>query len=237
MEQSMVPGAASLADLEWRARESERLRTNQALSQGRAPLALINIANCGTRIAEEALQHATQAQPPPPLACKQGCDWCCHLTVGTSIPEVVRIAEYLRQSLSAEELGALRERVLRLDEQRRERRAAGRNEAGLPCALLRDHRCSVYPLRPLMCRGMNSSDSAECERFVESSGQTPLPLYAPQLRLAAFVLDGMLAGLSNSGLAGERVELTAALRIALEVPNAAERFLAGEPVFAAARFD
>jgi hypothetical protein len=88
-----------------------------------------------------------------------------------------------------------------------------------------------------MCGGFNSSDAAECERFVQSSGQTPLPLYAPQLRLAAFVLDGMMAGLSDSGLTGERVELTAALRIALEVPGAVERFLAGEPAFAAARLD
>ena len=49
-----------------------------------------------------------------------------------------------------------------------------------------------------------------------------------------FVLDGMRAGLSESGLQGDRVELTAALRIALEVPDAAERWLAGEAVFAPA---
>src|SRR2546423_1905458 len=83
----------------------------------------------------------------------------------------------------------------------------------------------------LMCGGFNSTDAGECERFVRSSGTTAVPVYAPQLRLAAFVLDGMNAGLSESGLAGERVELTAALRIALETPEAVERFLAGEGVF------
>jgi hypothetical protein len=36
-------------------------------------------------------------------------------------------------------------------------------------------------------------------------------------------------------LAGDRLELTAALRIVLEDPAAVERFLAGEPSFAAAR--
>jgi Fe-S-cluster containining protein len=237
MEQGTKPGASAPVDLEWRARHSERVRTNHALSRGRTPLTLINIADCGTRIADEALQQAVQADPPPSSACKEGCDWCCHLTVGTSVPEVVRLMEYLRQNLSPQEFGALRDRVRRLDEQRRERRAAGRDEAGLPCALLVDHRCAAYPVRPLMCGGFNSSDAAECERFVRSSGQTPLPLYAPQLRLAAFVLDGMMVALTESGLRGERVELTAALRIALEVPDAVERFLAGEPVFAAARLD
>jgi Fe-S-cluster containining protein len=237
MEKGTNPGAAPLVDLEWRARHAERVRTNQALHGGRSPLTLINIANHGTRIAEEALRHAEQADPPPCSACKEGCDWCCHLTVGTSVPEVVRVLEYLRQNLSPDAFGALRERVLRLDEQRRERRAAGRDEAGLPCALLVNHRCTAYPVRPLMCGGFNSSDAAECERFVQSSGQSPVPLYAPQLRLAAFILDGTVAGLSDAGLTGERVELTAALRIALEVPGAVERFLAGEPVFAAARLD
>jgi Fe-S-cluster containining protein len=237
MELGIKPGAAPLVDLEWRARHSERVRTNQALCSGRTPLTLINIANCGTRIAEEALHEAVQAVPPPPSACKEGCDWCCHLTVGTSVPEVVRVLEYLRQNLSSEEFDALRDRVRWLDEQRRERMATGRDEAGLPCALLVNHRCTAYPVRPLMCGGFNSSDAAECERFVRSSGQTPIPLYAPQLRLTAFVLDGMTAGLSESGLTGERVELTAALRIALEVPDAIEKFLAGEPVFAAARLD
>jgi Fe-S-cluster containining protein len=237
MEQGTKPGAAPLVELEWRARQTERVRTNKALHGGRTPLTLINIADLGMRIAQEALRRAEQADPSPCSACREGCDWCCHLTVGTSVPEVIRVLDYLRQNLSPKEFGDLRDRVLRLDEQRRELRATGRGEAGLPCALLVDHRCAAYPVRPLMCGGFNSSDAAQCERFVRSSGQTPLPLYAPQLRLAAFVLDGMMAGLSESGLPGERVELTAALRIALEVPDAVERFLAGEPVFAAARLD
>jgi hypothetical protein len=150
---------------------------------------------------------------------------------------VVRIVQFLRQKLPPEEFRGLRERVIRLDEQRRGLSAADRAGARLPCALLISHRCSAYPVRPLTCRGFNSSDASLCERFVKSSGKTALPLYAPQLRLMAFVLDGMTAGLSESGLKGDRLELTAALRIALEVPGAIERFLGGEPAFAAARHD
>jgi Fe-S-cluster containining protein len=219
------------------ARRAERVATSEALRHGRTPLTLIAIADHGTTVAEEAVRQAVQADPPPPSACKEGCDWCCHLTVGTSVPEVVRIVAYLRQLLSPEEFRALRERVLRLDEQRRELKAAHRGEAGLPCALLVNHRCAAYPVRPLTCRGFNSSDASRCERFVQSSGQTTVPLYAPQVRLAALVLDGMGTGLAESGLAGDRLELTAALRIALEVPEAVERFLAGAPAFAAARLD
>jgi len=228
---------SSLVQLECRARHSGRVRTCQALSGGPTLLSIINVANRGTRIAQEALQQAAQFDPPPPSACKKGCDWCCHLTVGASIPEIIRIAEYLRQNLTAQDFAALRQRVQRLDDERRALKAIGRSDVGLACALLVNHCCTVYPVRPLMCRGFNSSDASACERFVRSSGPTSVPLYAPQLRLAAFTLDGTLAGLSDCGLHGERVELTAALRIALEVPDAIERFLAGEPIFAAARLD
>ena len=89
----------------------------------------------------------------------------------------------------------------------------------------------------MTCGGFNSRDASQSERFVKSSGRTVLPLYAPQLRLTVFVLDGMKAGLAESGLAGDHLELTAALRIALEVPGAVERCLAGGPAFAAARMD
>jgi Fe-S-cluster containining protein len=226
-----------LAGLEWDARRAERVQTIEALRGRRTPLTLLEIADHGTRVAEDAVRQAVQADPPPPSACREGCDWCCHLTVGTTVPEVVRIVEYLRQKLSPEDFRALRERALRLDEQRRELKAAHRGEARLPCALLVNHRCAAYAVRPLTCRGFNSRDASCCERFVKSPGKTTLPLYAPQLRLTAFVLDGMRAGLAGSGLTGERLELTAALRIALEVPGAVERFLAGEPAFAAARLD
>ena len=228
---------APLVGIEFDARRAERVRTTEALRAGRTPLTLIEIADHGARVAEEAVRRVREADPPPPSACKEGCDWCCHLTVGTTVPEVVRVVEYLRQTLSPEAFAALRERVVRLDRQRRELKGVLRGEARLPCALLVDHRCAAYPVRPLTCRGFNASDASACERFATGPGKTTVPLYAPQLRLTAFVLDGMRAGLSESGLNGARVELTAALRIALEVPGAVERFLEGEPSFAAARLD
>jgi hypothetical protein len=53
--------------------------------------------------------------------------------------------------------------------------------------------------------------------------------------LCTFVLDGQRAGLEESRLDGELLELTAALDIALATPDATERWLAGEAVFRAAR--
>src|SRR5262249_42207200 len=121
-------GPAPLVGLELDARRAQRVRPVEALRGGRTPLTLIAIADHGTEVAEGAVRQAVRADPPAPSACKEGCDWCCHLTVGTSVPEVVRVVEYLRQTLSPEEFAALRERVVRLDEQRRGR--GGRRGGG-----------------------------------------------------------------------------------------------------------
>jgi Fe-S-cluster containining protein len=217
------------------ARRAVRLHTAEALQNGRTPLVLIAVAADAAHLTEELTRQAMRAAPPPPSACCEGCDWCCHLTVGTTATEIVRIVQYLRQTLSPDDFAAFRERVVRLDDERRVLPAAKRDRAHLQCALLVEHRCTAYPVRPLTCRGFNSGDAAECERFVKSSGKTELPLNAAQLRVTTFALDGMSAGLSESGLNGDRLELTAALRIALEAPEAVERYLSGEPSFAAAR--
>jgi Fe-S-cluster containining protein len=103
--------------------------------------------------------------------------------------------------------------------------------------LLVGDRCSAYPVRPLTCRGYNSSDARRCERALSSPGGAEVPVYLPQQQLAAFVLDGLRAGLGENRLDATLLELTAALRIALETPTVEERWLAGEGVFVPARLD
>ena len=133
------------------------------------------------------------------------------------------------------QLAAFQARALELVEKRRalknDRWAASR----LPCVFLEEERCSVYPVRPLTCRGFTSSDARACERSYRERPRVEIPVYEPQLRIATFVLDGMRAGLTESGLKGDLLELTAALHIALAIPDALERWRVGEPVFASAR--
>ncbi len=228
--------SAILSGLEWEARRAGRLRTAELLKAGRTPLTVIQVAAEAVDAAERGVAQAVQASPPPVSACREGCDWCCHLTVGATAPEVMRIVEHLRSTLSAEEMEALRQRVAGLDDERRLLSPGQRRQAGLPCALLVDRRCSAYPVRPLTCRGFNSSDARRCEQFVHSR-EVAVPVYQPQMRVNVFMLDGMSAGLEEAKLYGARLELTAALRIALEHPDAFDRWLAGERVFAPAALD
>ena len=71
------PSQAQVSGLELDARRSQRLKALEVLQGGRTPLQLIEVAEQATVIAEQAVRQAMKADPPPPLACKEGCDWCC----------------------------------------------------------------------------------------------------------------------------------------------------------------
>jgi hypothetical protein len=89
----------------------------------------------------------------------------------------------------------------------------------------------------LTCQGYSSSDAQRCERALDPQSKAEVPVYLPQQQLAALVLDGLRAGLAENRLEAGLLELTTALRIALDAPDVQQRWLAGEDVFARARLD
>jgi Fe-S-cluster containining protein len=231
-----APRSGGVEGLELEARRTQRLQTVEMLRAGRTSLQVIAIAESGEAVADAATATAQARQPPrPPLACQEGCAWCCHKTVGTAVPEVERIVQYLRSNLTDGQLAELRERASRLVEQRRQLQNDRWTASRLPCFFLNEDRCMVYAVRPLTCRGFTSSDARACERSFRQRGRVDIPVYEPQLRIATFVLDGMRAGLAEANLFADLLELTAATLIALSIPNAFDRWRLGEPVFAAAR--
>jgi hypothetical protein len=163
------------------------------------------------------------------VACKEGCSWCCRQKVCVTVPEVLHLTECVRTTFSAEQLADLRSRLAALDDVTREMDVPARAAAGLPCALLVNDRCSAYAARPVKCPTWYSFDARGCERGDEAR----VPVYP--VVIGDGVQAGLSQGLAQAGLSGDTLELTAALRIALDTPDAAERYLAGEPVFAPAK--
>ena len=212
---SNSPYEVTDADLE--ARRTQRLKTAALLKSGRTALHVIKLADAATETTEEALVLAMQRQPPdPPRACAEGCAWCCYQRIGTAVPEVIRIADFMRREFSPEQISATHERVCTNLEQRR----TGHTHIGVPCPLLVDNLCSVYPVRPLTCRGVNSSDPTPCEYQALEKRRIDVPMYPPQHRLNTMVLDGLRAGTKEAGLFSDLLDLAAGLQIALREPRA-----------------
>jgi Fe-S-cluster containining protein len=167
-------------------------------------------------------------------ACSKGCSYCCHMRAVVTAPEVLRIAAFIEETFSVEEREALARRVAATDEQAHGMSDEAWGAARVPCPLLVANECSVYSVRPLDCRAYNSRSVTACRNAFESYAKWDVPVDAEHQLSYKCVQAGLLYALAGSGRSAWLLELTAALRILLEDPNAAVRWCAGENVFAAA---
>lgn len=179
-----------------------------------------------TRTHTEALLQRTPVEEQP--ACRAGCAWCCAIPVAVLPPEALSIALHLRARRTADALAAMVERLRHRVEARRgwtlEQR---RTHKGLCVFLQVDGQCGIYEGRPLACRGYTSSSATACQE-----DRDPIPVHEGVLSATSGVSYGLLDATEALGLDAARYELASAVLRALEVPDATERWLRGERVFA-----
>jgi Fe-S-cluster containining protein len=113
-----------------------------------------------SRLTEALLSRAKSGA----VACRAGCDHCCHQSVSVTPPEALAVVAHLRETLAPDALASFAVRLAERVERTRELSTDERFSPELPCLFLRDGSCSIYAVRPLVCRGMNSLDAAECQR-------------------------------------------------------------------------
>lgn len=113
----------------------------------------------------------------------------------------------------------------------REASPAARQRLRIPCPLLVDNRCSVYPVRPIACRGWNSTDARACEISYDSFYVKGVPFSVTMRDLIVAIREGLSQGAKDAGLQGDKLELISALHVALETPDVEARWVAGERVF------
>ena len=114
---------------------------------------------------EDLLQRSLAAHPAPEkIACAKGCAHCCRGVVSATVPEILLVAERVRNSTSqAIERAGERLLALKPGEPVSPRR---------PCLLLDQDVCSVYDVRPLSCRHLHSSSLEACPAARRSSART-----------------------------------------------------------------
>jgi hypothetical protein len=89
----------------------------------------------------DALAAAAHAADPAEIACRRGCDSCCHQAVGVTRVEVARLAAAVA-ALSDEARAALQATVARAAKRKRPRCGALDDRGG----------CQLYGARPVVCR-------------------------------------------------------------------------------------
>jgi len=90
----------------------------------------------------------------PHVACKSGCDHCCHIALVITENEAQAISKFV--GVPYADLG------------QPDPEEIGKGTAafrGVPCPFLLDHKCSIYSVRPVACRAHHSlnDDAVQCD--------------------------------------------------------------------------
>lgn len=180
------------------------------------PAAVVLIAQLHRSIDKVVIQAANTG---PPMDCKAGCAHCCRLPVQATAPEVFVIAQHLRQQPPeqlARTTAALRQR---LEERAQEALQPLPTGPVLTCTFLEDARCSIYAVRPAVCRKAHSLQVQACERHADTIEQNLALLLDAQA-----LIQGTNAAYEQLGFAMQAHELLSGVLHALTDPLWMERW-------------
>jgi Fe-S-cluster containining protein len=157
-----------------------------------------------------------------PLVCSKGCSHCCTLRVELFGYEVIAIANHIRDSFSTAEFAEVTKKLAEASESAKGLRM---EEHFVPCALLKDGICSIYEMRPAMCRKFSSLSLESCLDNCQAAENRGLK----ESTMAAY--HGFAEGARQGGLRKTLYELNQALNVAVNKPLVWKRWINGSEVF------
>lgn len=213
----------------WASVTSEATTARRLLTNRTAATAL--------RLVEEIHAGAQQAMDASPNqgkhACHKGCPGCCHSMISVTAPEACAIAEWLRDNKRPEEVAAIRQHASENAAKGASLNRTAYAESMLWCPLLDSQlSCTTYDVRPLTCRAWNSLSLDAChDCYFSNHVNKKIPLDDHTHAIGQGIRSGLSAGIKGMGLDGQHYELNSALIVALDEPDAADRWIRGDEVF------
>lgn len=209
----------------------DKTAVSLAVSLGSGSIDLAGLTRAFTRLT------ASLPQLPGEAACQQGCAWCCHLRVGTSIPEVLAIFQALRSGAAPGDPAFFRRRVRAVAAQGNTLSEDFWLSGQHACPFLSGSQraCLIYTFRPVSCRAFHSTDASVCRRGFDTGTSVRVPCFPLYRSAVDCVSTVFIRVLADKGLASFQVGFVKALDILFKDSRAADRWLAGEDVFHAAR--
>jgi len=162
------------------------------------------------------------------IACHAGCQDCCIVNVSVTLLEGIAITRFLRQwddnqqQDIAAKIDSLWIVVRGLED---DERIMARKK----CAFLdMSGCCSIYPVRPLFCRGVTSIDVDTCRSAIADQAfgvTTEVMMHQFQLDLYKVAFGAISSGLERSGRDGRSFQLSGLVRYLLAHPGEEEHLL------------
>jgi len=208
-------------------RTAARELTADAVREGADVGSVIRTGSDVASFADEAIGIVTEDYRPA-LQCRKSCSYCCRKPgVLVSVPELLRILQHVSEEFSEEEVSALHDRSSQYAAQVRGHDVNRATDQSVACPLLVNDLCSVYEVRPLVCRGYNSTSMEACRR-AHTDPSVLVPIFAPIKDATDAATVGMAQRLGEAGLSDAMVDLGTSLHLALESGAGVDSVLRGE---------
>jgi len=226
--------AAQATPIDERLAALERETVLEIGQRGRTRETALELAFSAMVLADQVLtRFESENLLPQPIVCRPGCDFCCCLQVELTPPEALLLGSQIEENFSGDakvRLLACLERSWNLKAGKTKQEIA-RIRRELPCPLLRERRCSVYLVRPLLCRSMHALDAGQCALSFRSQDLTPVDHYAHRREFIIAISKGLADGCRALGCQCGSLDLSRALLDYFENPKPVERWFLGEAVF------
>jgi Fe-S-cluster containining protein len=166
------------------------------------------------------------------VACRAGCDSCCHVPVDASAHEVFFAADHIQTHFSPAALTAVIARLARHQARIAAYEEGQRARSRQPCALLKAGTCSIYAARPGTCRTHHTSDVALCVANKADASVNVTKAYLPALRARMYaVMFGVDEAIEAAGYDERCYDFGSALHEALTNSLCLMRWLRRQPAF------
>ena len=197
----------------------------------RAPAQMMTALRWGADEMETTYAQ-TSARVRATVACRDGCDFCCHVPVDVQAHEVFYAADHIQVHFSPTALLRLLARLAR----HRDRVAAlaegARATSRSPCPLLHAGSCSIYAARPEACRAHHTSDAKVCEAHQHDPATDLAKVYLPALRARMLAVKfGLDEAIETFGYDERCYDFGSALHEALTNSLCLMRWMRRQPAF------
>ncbi|WP_320044655.1 YkgJ family cysteine cluster protein [uncultured Desulfobacter sp.] len=178
----------------------------------------------------DALESSNQS---PTVACRSGCSYCCHSQIHVLPIEVLLILSFLSECFTRKQILLLMDRIDQRLQRTREKSLGSlfSIKDKLPCIFLENGMCSIYEVRPFICRAWNSMDSSLCKKIFDS-GKFDDEIEASSARNLIFESSRSLFSDFGRQLKLETVpfEITQAVFNCLKTTNPLPLWLSGQDI-------
>lgn len=180
------------------------------------------------------MQLETSGDASSEIACKAGCPYCCSMQISITPPEAMVLGAHVVENYDTDATTNLLKRIehnIRLTYQKTQEEKVD-NWHDTPCIFLKDGSCSVYSIRPFVCRSWHSLDVGQCiEAWRAKDKAAEIDSLFHRNYVFAMVRKGVQEGCKILGLQWETQVVTSAVKSYLAHPDPQEGWLRGERVF------